>query len=198
MWRISDDFWDTWPQLKSQFSLANSWMRFKKEGHWPNLDILPIGIIGSRSSNAGEGRRSRFTNDELQTMMTLWCMFRSPLFLGGDLLQLNEFEKRLIKNAQLLDIDQNSSNCIQLPVSDINVIIYVSEKPHTNTKYVAFFNLSDKNYTAKYPMSKLGFNRAVKVEDIWLKKELRSNNSSKDLSLQISPHGVTLLRISPF
>lgn len=198
MWRISDDFWDTWPQLKSQFSLANTWMRFKKEGHWPNLDILPIGIIGSRSSNAGEGRRSRFTNDELQTMMTLWCMFRSPLFLGGDLLQLNEFEKRLIKNAQLLDINQNSSNCVQLPVSDINVIIYVSEKPHTNTKYVAIFNLSDKNYTAKYPMSKLGFNRPVKVEDIWHKKELRSNNSSKNLSLQISPHGVTLLRISPF
>ena len=76
MWRISDDFWDTWPQLKSQFALAQTWMRFRKEGHWPDLDMLPVGMVGARSNNSGAGRRCRFNEDELRTMMTMWCMFR--------------------------------------------------------------------------------------------------------------------------
>jgi alpha-galactosidase len=193
MWRISDDFWDTWPQLKSQFPLAERWMQFRKEGHWPNLDMLPIGIMGSRSTYSGEGRRSRFTNDELQTMMTLWCMFRSPLILGGDLLQLNAFEERLIKNKQLIDIDQNSRNC-QLVFGDSNTIIYAADKPGTSTRYISFFNIGNKKQTINYSLNKLGFNGAVKIREVWNDKE--SEPVNRQLSMEVNAHGVALFIVS--
>ena len=195
MWRISDDFWDTWPQLKKQFGLASRWLRFKKEGHWPDLDMLPIGIIGTRSGDYGGTRRSRFTKDELYTLMTLWCMFRSPLILGGDITQLNEFEKQLITNQQLLHIDQNSSNCRQV-FDDGNRIIYVSEEPATNKKYLAFFNIGDTKTSISYPLKNLGSNKKLNIKEVLTNKE-NSASENETLSREINAHGAALFIVSP-
>lgn len=196
MWRISDDFWDTWPQLKNQFYLAEKWLPFKKEGHWPDLDMLPVGIIGTRSGDAGGTRRSHFTNDELYTMMTLWCMFRSPLILGGNVTRLNEFEKLLITNKDLLNINQNSRNCTQL-FSDGNRIIYSADEPGTNKKYLAFFNLSDTNNTIGYPLGKLGFTKIVGIKEVWNDKDRDATGTDEDLSAEVNAHGVALFILSP-
>jgi alpha-galactosidase len=194
MWRISDDFWDTWPQLKKQFELAERWMRFKKEGHWPDLDMLPVGIIGTRSGDAGGRRRSRFTKDELFTLMTLWCMFRSPLILGGDVTQLNAFEKQLITNTELLHIDKNSRNCTEV-FSDAHSVIYQSEDAATNKKYIAFFNIGDAKKTMSYSLKNLGAvqKRVVNILD---GKDLGVYNADKNLIATVNPHGVTLFVVS--
>ncbi len=194
MWRISDDFWDTWPQLKKQFELAGRWLRFKKEGHWPDLDMLPVGIIGTRSGDAGGRRRSRFTKDELFTLMTLWCMVRSPLILGGDVTQLNEFEKQLITNKELLYIDNSSRNCTQV-YSDANSVIYQAEDRATNKKYLAFFNIGDAKKDMSYPLKSFGVadKHVINVLD---GKDLGFFNAGKNLSASVNPHGVALFVIS--
>ncbi|MEI7672462.1 MAG: glycoside hydrolase family 27 protein, partial [Deltaproteobacteria bacterium] len=189
MWRISDDFWDTWPQLKSQFALAGAWLRFVKEGHWPDLDMLPVGIVGTRDGETGGARRSRFNKDELHTLMTLWCMFRSPLILGGDVTTLNEFETGLVTNAELLDIDQNSSNCRQVE-ANAESIIYLSEQPAKNRKYVAFFNLSETERTIACTWEKLGISGSVKVREVWSDQDLGMRN--REISGKVAPHGAVL------
>lgn len=45
MWRISDDFWDAWPQLLSQFKRLHDWTPHRITGAWPDADMLPLGII---------------------------------------------------------------------------------------------------------------------------------------------------------
>lgn len=191
MWRVSDDFWDSWPQLKAQFHLASQWMKYKKEGHWPDLDMLPIGVVATRCSYEGVGHQTNFNEDELETMMTLWCMFRSPLILGGDLLQLTPFEKDLVTNKTLLNIDQNGRNCREV-FNKENTIIYFSEDSKTNKKYLSFFNLSDTAATIHYPWKDLGFDRQPIVKEVW-------SNESKDVDNEISglvnPHGVLLFEI---
>ena len=85
MWRISDDFWDTWPALLEQFDRLKHWSRYARPGTWPDADMLPLGVL-----ELGR-RKTRFTADEQQTLLTLWCIARSPLIIGGDLRKLDDF-----------------------------------------------------------------------------------------------------------
>ncbi|MBI1782633.1 MAG: glycoside hydrolase family 27 protein, partial [Sphingobacteriales bacterium] len=84
MWRTVGDFWDNWPQLKEHFNVFERWNQYRQTGAWPDGDMLPLGHIGIRAER-GANRMSHFTKDEQITLMTLWCIFRSPLMFGGDL-----------------------------------------------------------------------------------------------------------------
>ncbi|MDO5456604.1 MAG: glycoside hydrolase family 27 protein, partial [Eubacteriales bacterium] len=83
MWRITDDFWDSWKLLKEMFERAEKWCIHSGPGHWPDADMLPLGAVrlcGPQSPGATTEQWTQFTKDEQRTMMTLWCMMRSPLF----------------------------------------------------------------------------------------------------------------------
>ena len=51
---------------------------------------------------------SNFTPDEQYTMLTLWAMFRSPLMIGCNLPEIDDFTLNLITNKEVLDINQYS------------------------------------------------------------------------------------------
>ena len=192
MWRISDDFWDTWPQLKEQFALASLWLRFQTPGHWADLDMLPVGTVGTRCGASGAGRRSRFTPDELRTLMTLWCMFRSPLILGGDLTSMTEFETSLITNRELLDIDQNSEHCREVSANS-EVVIYLAEQPTRHRKYLAFFNLSDASRRISCPRAALELPGRVRARDVWNGKDIGLIDDA--LSDEVPAHGTALFAL---
>ena len=80
MWRITDDFWDDWKLLKAMFERAEKWCVHSAPGHWPDADMLPVGALRQCENPADW---TRFTQAEQRTMMTLWCMMRSPLMIGG-------------------------------------------------------------------------------------------------------------------
>ncbi|EWS79491.1 alpha-galactosidase [Brachybacterium phenoliresistens] len=83
-WRVSDDLWDTWDDLREQFQRAARWAAVDHEGGFADLDMLPLGRIGIRA-HVGEDRISRLTAAEQRTMLTLWNLGRSPLMMGGHL-----------------------------------------------------------------------------------------------------------------
>jgi hypothetical protein len=193
MWRISDDFWDTWPQLKNQFKHADEWMQYQTEGHWADLDMLPIGIVGTKSDNAGNGsRRSRFTEDELHTMMTLWCMFKSPLILGGDVTRLTDFETQIITNKVLLDIDQNSKGRKLIPNQENSDYIMSCESKDSKTLYIAFFNLGDTSKIISTEMSRFKLPVNYTITDVWNTKLI---NATDKLTAKVNAHGAMLFMI---
>jgi hypothetical protein len=84
LWRISADLWDRWRDIDTQFDLLRDWAPFAGPGHWPDADMLPLGHIGIRAE-VGEPRETLLAPDEQRTMLTLWCIARSPLMVGADL-----------------------------------------------------------------------------------------------------------------
>ena len=91
-WRISDDIWDLWhstelyPQgLGDQFANVARWSNQAIPGHWPDADMLPLGHLGP-APGWGVPRDNRLSHDEQQTLVNLWCIFRSPLMVGGKIL----------------------------------------------------------------------------------------------------------------
>ena len=49
LWRISDDFWDYWEALYSQFQRLDDWSNWCADGHYPDADMLPLGRVRARS-----------------------------------------------------------------------------------------------------------------------------------------------------
>jgi len=131
-WRITDDFWDRWGALEAMFERADAWTPFRGPGHFPDADMLPIGIIEF-------GRPTNFTRDEQYTLMSLWAIARSPLIFGGDMTKLDDFTKEMLTNPEMLAVNQNSTNNRQVS-RDRNLIVWTADVPGSKDKYVALFN----------------------------------------------------------
>ncbi|TWT84115.1 Alpha-galactosidase A precursor [Planctomycetes bacterium CA13] len=142
MWRISDDFWDRWPPLYEMFGRLEKWTKFRAEGAWPDADMLPFGIIDFT-------RPTNFTKDEQILCMSLWCIARSPLILGGDMTKLDEFTLQLLTNPEILSVNQASKNNRQHSRSD-NLIVWTAEVPNSADRYVALFNAQSKGVSADF------------------------------------------------
>lgn len=142
MWRLTDDYWDNWHQLYDMFARCEKWAPFVQEGTWPDCDMLPLGHIVIRSvDGGGSDRYTRFTQAEQRTMMTLWSLFRSPLFFGGELTDNDEWTLDLLRNEGLRDMHANGLNPTQLSRKDDIVIWKTVTKTH---EWVAVFNLNDE------------------------------------------------------
>lgn len=143
MWRITDDFWDDWALLKGMFERAEKWCIHAGPGHWPDADMLPFGAIRLCGAETPKGRSSRFTQDEQRTLMTLWCMMRSPLMMGGELTKCDPFTRSLLTNENVLNIQKSSFCAHPLRTTDEEAV-WIAPRKDGQGMYVAVFNLSDE------------------------------------------------------
>jgi alpha-galactosidase len=194
MWRISDDFWDDWKLLKKQFDYTRDWaIHAGFDNTWPDADMLPLGKLRVTAKEGG-GSFSKFTADEQQTLMTLWCMFRSPLIFGGDLGSIDPATLALITNDEVLAVDQQSRGGHQA-LEEGNVRAWVaSMSPTSRDYYVAVFNLGDETSTANLPWNKFFvMGGTAEVRDLWAKKTL---GRKPGIDVTLRPHASSLYRIS--
>ena len=99
MWRLTGDFWDLWEHLYPMFDKCREWQGVTQEGNYPDCDMLPIGRISKLCSYHGEqNRMSNFTKAEHYTLMSLWGIFKSPLMIGGNMPENDDFTLSLLQN----------------------------------------------------------------------------------------------------
>jgi alpha-galactosidase len=194
MWRTVDDFWDNWKMLKDHFNVFERWNQYRAPGAWPDGDMLPLGKIGIRAER-GNPRTTAFTHDEQYTLMTLWCIFRSPLMFGGNLPDNDEFTLSLLNNKEVINVLKNSTNNKELFRNE-NGICWVADAPKTGDKYVAVFNPADGVDPVKVSirLADLGFNSSCKVHDLWAKTDLGSFTG--EFTPAINRHGARLFKVS--
>ena len=144
MWRITDDFWDNWEALKDMFTRCERWQDHVKKGCYPDCDMLPLGFLGK---GFGQERRTNFTEDEQRTMLTLWCIFGSPLMLGCELTKLDDETLKLITDEQILGLLAEGRHGRQLVHTD-KFAAWINEpteeKAVDKGSYIALFNLDDE------------------------------------------------------
>jgi len=200
MWRISDDIWDVWfsaanfPQgVKNQFSRAAQWAGIAKPGHWPDADMLPIGSLRP-SAGWGAPRETRLSHDEQRTLLTLWSIFRSPLIMGGNLLQSDPWTISLLTNGEVIAVDQHSTENHPVINTD-STVVWLARAESGEDSYIAIFNISDTSQTAHYAWKDLGLAAdGYNLRDLWEHKDLPSTPS---LNITLPPHASVLYRASP-
>jgi alpha-galactosidase len=192
LWRISKDFWDDWNLLKNQFELLDNWEAAREPGNWPDADMMQLGWISRRGPHGPE-RESQFTKDEQITHMTLWCIAKSPLMMGGDMPDNSPFVEKLLTAEEVLKANQNSFDAKQLYRKDGHVV-WTSKIPDSDNIYIAFFNLNEKNEHVSVDFKDLGLKGEVKIRDLWEKKDIGSY--SKVFATPVNSHGAEIFRFS--
>lgn len=146
MWRMMDDLWDNWSDISKVFTLAKSWNQYRLPGNYPDCDMLPLGQI--RLTNTDK-RWTNLSHEEQQTMMTLWSLFKSPMFFAGDFTYNDKWTNDLISNEEMIYVDQQSVNN-RLVSDDGTRVVWAADDPASDACYAGLFNLGGSDQWIRY------------------------------------------------
>jgi alpha-galactosidase len=187
LWRISDDFWDEWPLLLSQFKRLADWAPHLRPGAWPDADMLPLGLLALGK------RKTRFTPDEQRTMLSLWSIARSPLIMGGDLRALDADTLALLTNDEVLAVNQHGTEARQLFRTG-DQVGWTARDSRSAARYLALFNIGGNADDVGTDLATLGISGTAKVRDLWAGRDLPAARTR--FAVTLPPHGSGLYRLS--
>ncbi len=193
LWRISGDFWDNWSSLDRNFGLFAAWYGDGGPGHWPDGDMIPFGRICQRNCDVHPERSTRFTRDEQLTLLSLWALAPSPLMLGMNLPDNNDWTTAILSNPEVLSVNQDPLGKPARRMTGPPQIAEVWLKELADGSFaVGFFNRAVQPVKINFPWRNLGFLTTPEVRDLWLRQDsVRKENFAAELP----PHGCVLLRV---
>ena len=197
LWRMTGDFWDEWSKLHDMFERCYKWQEYVQPGAWPDCDMLPIGHlkVNPRQKVNKWIHYTYFTRDEQITMMTLWGIFRSPLMIGGEMRDNDEFTLSLLQNRELIEMLKNSSGARQFKREETDgkgEIIWTSKGE--NCKYVALFNTDDNEREISFNITDIAVGGIdYSVWDMWAHEEYAVTQDK--LTAKVNSHGARLFKI---
>jgi len=196
MWRMTGDFWDRWDKLYDMFDKCHTWQEKVRTGNYPDCDMLPLGKLSKNGTCHGpQDRMTQFTKAEQITMMSLWGIFRSPLFMGGNMPENDEWTLSLLTNDEYIKMHNTCTNSRQYSRNEKNgkgEIIWIANGKRC--KYLALFNTRDNPHSVSINLSDILMpDEKYKIYDIWAKKEI--GEFKNKFTRIIAPHGAGLYKI---
>lgn len=190
LWRTTGDITDTWESMSGiGFSQFDKYP-YAKPGNWNDPDMLVVGKLGW-----GNVRANRLTPDEQYTHISLWSLLASPLLIGCDLQQMDDFTKNLLCNSEVIAINQDPLGLQAQRVSNENDLQIFVKKLEDGSLAVGVFNLSDKivkDFSLNWEV--LQIEGRYDVRDVWRQKDL--GRYDNQFTMNIPTHGAVLLKIS--
>ncbi|HTV47774.1 MAG TPA: glycoside hydrolase family 27 protein [Phycisphaerae bacterium] len=192
MWRITNDFWDNWENLNHTFDVLAYWKGFGGLGHWPDCDMLCLGQVRKGMDGA---RHVYFTKAEQRTHMTLWSIAPSPLILGCDLLEMDDWTFSLIANPEVIAINQDPAGRQGSRVVQDGFVELWAKDLYDGSKAVTVFNRGQRDADFTIQFSDLNLMGPQKTRNIWEYKDVGIFADSMSVSVRL--HGVEFFKITP-
>jgi alpha-galactosidase len=162
---------------------------FAGPGHWNDPDMLVVGKVGWGPNL----RPTRLTPNEQYTHITLWCLLSSPLLIGCDMTQLDEFTLNLLTNDEVIEVNQDplgrQAGCIAKQGS---TEVWAKDM-EDGSKAVGLFNRGERESDVTAKWSDLGLTGKHKVRDLWRQQNLGS--FAGEFHVPVPRHGVVLIRV---
>lgn len=181
-WRISADIYPAWESVKYIIDKNLYLSAYVGEGHYNDMDMLEIG--------------RGLTSDEEKTHFGMWCIMSSPLLIGCDLTTLSSSSLKLLKNTELIAINQDSLGLqayVAMRCGEGYVLVKDLERKRGTTRAVAFYNPSDKVCAFEVPLHMLELQGITRVRNL---VDCKDESSVSDrLYCSVAPHGVKIVRL---
>jgi len=193
-WRMMDDLWDNWSNVSDVFNEAAFWSQHHQSGNYADCDMLPLGQIAMTIKDNGytsaqSGRWTNLTENEQTSMMTLWGICNSPLIMGGEMTQNDDFTLSLLTNEDVLRMNSYGQGACEVSNDGAGHIVWSSVDPATGYRYLAMFQDDDTRWVydnkALYKSETVAYTtdgHAVDVDIEW-------PSGSKTLALVIDDGG---------
>jgi alpha-galactosidase len=197
VWRTTGDIVDTWESVSRLGFSQDRWAAYTGPGHWSDPDMLVVGKVGWGPNL----HPSRLTPDEQYTHISLWCLLSSPLLIGCDISQMDDFTLGLLTNDEVLDINQDVLGRQATQISNEAGRVVYAKRLEDGSYALGFFNRTEAETTigVKWgPWGTLATPDAAsrfKVRDLWRQADLGSFQGK--FETKVPRHGVVLVRMYP-
>ena len=157
MYRSTLDISDSFDSFKSIAISQQNNLMYSAPGCFNDLDMLTVGMNGV--GNVADGGCSEL---EYTTEFVLWCLFGTPLMLGGDIRTMSDSLIKLITNRKLIEINQDPE-C--RPAFEVSAHPWMAGKKAfmrflaDGSYAVAFFNFADTEGAVPFYLSSAGLGR---------------------------------------
>jgi len=158
-------------------------------GHWNDPDMMVVGKVGW----GPVPRQTRLTQNEEITHMTLWSMLASPLLLGCDITDMDQFTIDLLSNDEIIEVDQDPLGIAGRRISEDRRLEVWARPLWDGTLAVGFFNRSLHAAEITANWCDLGLLKPQPVRNLWLKKDAGIHEDS--YTATVPAHGATMVKI---
>ena len=177
------------------FERAEKWSIHTGAGNWPDADMLPIGPI---LQDYDKANRTKFTEEEQVTMMSLWSIFRSPLMIGGEMTGFDDFTMKIITNKEILKMHKNARHAHQVwrRKEDGGEHILWAAANAEGGYYAALFNAGETESEICLRLPELEiYSSDVRVTELWNNeiKGIDMIEGNPAVYLKLKPHGAAVL-----
>ena len=188
-WRTTGDIWDSWSSM-SRIGFGQAGLEeYAGPGHWNDPDMLVVGMVGWGPSL----HPTRLTPNEQVTHITLWSLLASPLLIGCDMSQLDEFTLSLLANPEVLAVNQDPLGR-QAGRVLVDGRLEVWARPLSDgTQAVGLFNRGRSEATITVSFADLGLAGLQPVRNLWQRAD--EGEFMDCYSARVAGHGAVMLKI---
>lgn len=187
-WRTGADITPDFQSVLRQIDNVKCLRRYCSPGHVNDLDMMQIG--------------NGMTPVEEKTHFIMWCMMSTPLMIGCDLVALGADTLELLKNRELIALDQDPA-CRQAYVireyregEELQGEIWykVLQEKDGQRRALAFLNRSDRELAMELNLSANGFVHVNRIRDLFAHRELEPAQTMK-LNVKVAPRDVAVFEV---
>lgn len=178
-WRTTGDIYDAWESVRNILAENLYLSAYSSEGHYNDMDMLEVG-------------RS-MSEEEDKTHFGLWCMMNSPLLIGCDLTTIKPRTLALLKNAELIALNQDpvfqQAYVVGL-TNNCHILVKDIEQRNGTKRAFAVYNPSDEERKVTVSFADLCLAGKVKLRDVFERKDVGSFSGTCQVT--VPAHGTRI------
>lgn len=188
-WRTGADIRPDFESILYQIDSIKPLARYCGPGHVNDLDMMQIG--------------NGMSMEEEKTHFTMWCMMSAPLILGCDLTRMSEGSLNIVKNREMIAVDQDAA-CLQAyPVKEFYAEdgtlageIWIKDlgQKTSDKKAVVFLNRSRKPLFMELNWPEAGLaGKILGIRDLWAHRDIACEEK---MCVTVGPRSVLAYKVS--
>lgn len=206
MYRTGPDIKDSWNSLYTTVFSLDDWSPYAGHGHWSDADMMILGKV----SIGAVLHDTKLTPDEQYSHVSIFSLLAAPMLIGCPLDSLDAFTLNLLKNDEVIAIDQDPLGKAGRRVYKANGFEIWKKEMHDGSVAIGIFNNdgfgetpqsyfrwgNEKERSFVFDFAMAGLSGAFNVHDAWRQKDM-GTYTGKLPEVSIPYHGVLLLRCYP-
>ena len=190
MWRTTEDIsnaWDTGQTNGFPMGIQNivnvnvPLASFAGPGHFNDPDMLEVG-------------RGGMTDTEMRSHFALWTIMAAPLIAGNDIRSMSAATQTILKNQNLIRIDQDSLGLQASQVSNDGTRRVLAKRLANGDVAVALFNQGGSTTTVSTTAAAIGKSgSSFTLTDAWTSA---TSITTGTISASVPSHGTVVFRVA--
>lgn len=189
LWRTWFDLKDTWGGVLNAAKSTAGNRAHSHPGFWADPDMLVVGRL--HTGVLGE-HDTLLTPNEQYTHLSVWAILNAPLLLGCRMNRLDDFTLNLLRNPEVIDIDQDVVHAPGRILVETDEMLVLVKTLGDGSKAVCAVNLRPFRRRLRIAFGDLGLAGEVTVRDLWRRRDLGVFGVSYET--EVPPHAPLFIR----